>query len=79
MDSHLWDDLLLVIEEGEVVPIVGQALLTIKTETGPRLFRDILAEQLIEQLSVSPDTLPQKFCLMTLYVHIRTFTVIQHL
>lgn len=61
MDSNLWEDLLLVIEEGQVVPIVGQALLTVDTATGPRLYYDIIAEQLAEKLNVSPDSIPQGF------------------
>src|SRR4029450_12172364 len=44
--SIFWDTLLQLIEEGKVVPIAGQDLLTIDTPAGSRLLYAHLAEQL---------------------------------
>src|ERR1039458_5692241 len=58
MDTSLWEDLLLAVEEGQVVPIVGRDLLVIKTETGPRMFHELLAERLAAELNVRIENMP---------------------
>ena len=61
MDEHRWEDLLLALEEGHVVPIVGRDLAVVETPEGPRLYHRIVAERLAAELNVSPDRLPQEY------------------
>jgi len=62
-DDDAWDDLLNYIEERRVIPIVGPELLTVQTETGPRLFYDWLADKLAVKLNVDTSQLPQPYTL----------------
>ena len=62
-DEDAWDDLLNFIEERRVIPIVGPELLTIQTETGPRLLYDWLAERLAAKLGVDTSQLPAPYTL----------------
>ncbi len=57
--SIFWDQLILLIEEGKVVPVVGQDLLTIPESTGHKLLYPFLAERLATCLKVSCDDLPK--------------------
>ena len=57
-DKNLWEDLLLAIEEGSVVPIVGRELLLVDTDKGPRPFHQLVAEQLAAELKISTSALP---------------------
>ena len=59
LDDDAWDDLLNFIEERRVIPIIGPELLTVDTETGPRLLYDWLAEKLAIKLGVDTAQLPQ--------------------
>ena len=52
LDEDAWEDLLNFIEERRVIPILGPELLTVDTETGPRLLYDWIAEKLAAKLSV---------------------------
>jgi len=63
LDDDAWDDLLSFIEERRVIPIVGQELLQVATESGPRLLHDWLAEKLASRLSVDTTQLPQPYTL----------------
>jgi hypothetical protein len=56
--SRFWDQLLQLIEEGKVVPVVGQDLLAIPESTGHTLLYPYLAERLAKYLKVSADDLP---------------------
>ena len=56
--SIFWDQLLQLIEEGKVVPFVGQDLLTIPESTGHKFLYPYLAERLAKYLKVSADDLP---------------------
>src|SRR5947209_11875998 len=56
--SIFWDQLIQLIEEGKVVPVVGQDLLTIPDSTGHKLLYPFLAERLAKSLRVSADDLP---------------------
>src|SRR5882672_7144038 len=56
--SIFWDTLLQLIEEGKVVPIAGQDLLTVDTPAGSKLLYAYLAEELAGYLGVSADSLP---------------------
>jgi hypothetical protein len=60
-DTTLWEDLLLAIEEGQVVPLIGRDLLVVETDAGPRLYHHIVAERLAAQLNISPEHLPADF------------------
>ena len=63
LDDDAWDDLLNFIEERRVIPIIGPELLTVETETGPRLLYDWIAEKLAAKLSVDTAQLPQPYTL----------------
>jgi hypothetical protein len=56
-----WDELLLWIEEKGLIPIVGQDLLIVETDSGPMPFYDLLAKKLAEDLRIPPNKLPPKF------------------
>lgn len=60
-DITLWDDVLLAIEEGKVVPIVGRDLLVVETDAGPCLFHHLIAQRLASELGVATDQLPPEF------------------
>jgi hypothetical protein len=58
METAFWDDLLPLIEDGQVVPIVGRDLL----EMGPdKLFHRMVAEELATELQIPKDRLPPDF------------------
>lgn len=57
--SMFWDQLIQLIEEGKVVPIVGQDLLTIPESTGHTLLYPFLAERLAKYLGVRANDLPK--------------------
>ena len=61
LDEDAWDDLLNYIEERQVIPIVGPELLTVDTETGPRLYYDWLADKLAAKLGVDTARLPAPY------------------
>lgn len=51
-------DILQLIEEGQVIPVVGRDLLTVSDADGPKLLYPYLAEKLAVALEVSPENLP---------------------
>jgi hypothetical protein len=53
-----WDSLLLLIEEGRVIPVVGRDLLIVSDADGSKLLYPYLAEKLAIALEVSPEDLP---------------------
>ncbi|MES2899899.1 MAG: toll/interleukin-1 receptor domain-containing protein [Pseudomonadota bacterium] len=61
LDDDAWDDLLSFIEDKRVIPIIGPELLTVETDTGPRLLYDWLAEKLAAKLGVDVSLLPQPY------------------
>jgi len=63
LDEDAWEDLLNFIEERRVIPILGPELLTVETETGPRLLYDWIAEKLAAKLGVDTALLPQPYTL----------------
>ncbi len=63
LDDDAWEDLLNFIEERRVIPIIGPELLTVETQTGPRLLYDWIAEKLAAKLSVDTAQLPQPYTL----------------
>jgi len=63
LDEDAWDDLLSYIEERRVIPIVGPELLQVRTDKGPRLLYDWLAEKLAGRLNVDVSELPQPYTL----------------
>ena len=52
-----WDILLQLIEEGQVIPVVGRDLLTVSDGDGPKLLYPYLADKLADALEVSPKNL----------------------
>jgi len=63
LDDDAWEDLLNFIEERRVIPILGPELLTVETESGPRLLYDWIAERLAGKLGVDASQLPQPYTL----------------
>ncbi len=63
LDDDAWDDLLSYIEERRVIPIIGPELLQVRTDKGPRLLYDWLAEKLAGRLNVDVSQLPQPYTL----------------
>jgi hypothetical protein len=63
MDDDAWGDLIDYIEDRRVIPIVGPELLSVDTDTGPRLLYDWLAEKLAGKLSVDTTRLPENYSL----------------
>jgi hypothetical protein len=57
--SIFWDRLIHLLEEGKVVPVVGQDLLTIPEASGHTLLYPYLAERLAKYLRVPTDDLPE--------------------
>ena len=57
--SMFWDQLLQLIGEGKVVPVVGQDLLTVPESTGHTLLYPFLAARLAAYLRVRADGLPE--------------------
>lgn len=60
-DTELWENILLAIEDGQVVPIVGRDLLLVDTDAGPRPFHQLVAARLAAELRVPADLLPPAF------------------
>jgi len=54
-----WEGLIQLIEEGQVIPVVGRDLLVASDSGGPKLLYPYLAEKLAASLGVSSDDLPQ--------------------
>jgi len=57
--TRFWDQLLRLIEDDKVVPVVGQDLLTIPETSGQTHLYPYLASELATYLDVAPDNLPQ--------------------
>ena len=60
-DSDIWEDLILAIEEGQVVPILGRDLLTVEYEGKPYLLHHLVAQRLAADLKVDTSTMPATF------------------
>jgi hypothetical protein len=63
VDNLFWDDLLLYLEQKQVIPIIGQDLLTVEIEGRSVNAYRLVAERLAEELKISPALLPQDFTL----------------
>ena len=59
--NRFWDQLLRLIEEDKVVPVVGQDVLTIPESSGHTHLYPYLATRLAAYLEVSPENLPAGF------------------
>jgi hypothetical protein len=55
-DSDFWEDLLVFIEEGKVIPVIGEAVVTFGPDN--QNLYGWLAKSLAEKLQVPPDSLP---------------------
>ena len=58
--SIFWDQLLELIDDGRVVPVVGPDLIIIPTDSGPVPLYSYLAQRMAEYLQVSGDNLPPR-------------------
>jgi hypothetical protein len=63
VDDLFWEDLLLYLEQKQVIPIIGQDLLTVEIEGRSVNAYRLMAERLAEELKVSRELLPQDFTL----------------
>jgi hypothetical protein len=63
LDELFWDDLLLYLEQGQVVPIIGQDLLTVEIDGRSLNAYRLMAERLAADLKVSPELLRPDFTL----------------
>ena len=61
MDDFFWEDLLLYLKEKQVIPIIGQDLLTVEIKGRSVNAYRLMAERLAEELKVSRKLLPQDF------------------
>jgi hypothetical protein len=61
LPDYFWDDLISFIEEGLVVPIVGQELLRLEVGGVQTTLYRHLAELLANELSVPTDRLPPNY------------------
>jgi len=55
-----WEDLLDLIEDGQLVPILGKELLIVETPDGERHLEDLIVENLISSFKLSPDDFPER-------------------
>ncbi len=62
-DSLFWDDLLLYLEQKQVIPIIGQDLLTIEIEGRNVNAYRLMAERFADELRISRELLPHDFTL----------------
>lgn len=63
VENPFWDDLLLYLEQRQVIPILGQDLLTVEIQGRSVNAYRLMAERLAEDLKISRDLLPQDFTL----------------
>src|SRR5690242_5657904 len=57
--SIFWDQVIQLIDEGRIVPVVGPDLLTLPESSGNKLLYPFLAERLARYLRVSDKQLPE--------------------
>jgi len=62
-DNLYWDELLLYLEQGLVIPILGKDLLTLEIEGKPVNAYRLLADRLADELRISRNSLPEGFTL----------------
>jgi hypothetical protein len=58
-DDLFWEDLLLYLEQGQVIPIIGQDLLSVEIQGRSINAYRLMAERLAEDLKISTGLLPQ--------------------
>jgi hypothetical protein len=63
VDNLFWDDLLLYLEQRQVIPIIGQDLLTVEIQGRSINAYRLMAERLAEDLKISRELLPQDLTL----------------
>ena len=69
-----WEDLLDLIEDGQLVPVLGRELLLVKTDDGERQLEDVLVENLISSFKLSPEDFPEHCSLNEFSVrYLKTF------
>ena len=60
-DVDLWEDLLLAVEDGQVVPVVGRELLVVESGGETLLFHHLVARQLAAELRIPTPNLRDGF------------------
>jgi TIR domain/SIR2-like domain len=63
LNDLFWDDLLLYLEQKQVIPIIGQDLLSVEVDGGSVNAYRLIAECFAKELKISPELLPQDFTL----------------
>jgi hypothetical protein len=63
LNDLFWDDLLLYLEQKQVIPIIGQDLLSVEVEGRSVNAYRLMAERFAEELKISSELLPQDFTL----------------
>ena len=63
-DSDFWEDLLVFIEQGKVIPVIGEAVVTFGPDN--QNLYGWLAKSLAEKLQVPPDSFRQRLLSTTL-------------
>ena len=63
VDEYFWEDLLVSMEEGRVLPIVGPEIVTVPTPDGEETLEHHLAGRLAERLRVRADDLGPSYTL----------------
>lgn len=56
-----WEELMIFLEDGRVIPVVGPDLHVLQTENGPRTLYKCLAEQLAQSLQIPDDQCPPDY------------------
>jgi hypothetical protein len=62
-EPSFWNELLLYLEQGLVIPILGQDLLAVEYEGRTVNAYRLMAEKLAESLNLAPESLPNEFTL----------------
>jgi TIR domain/SIR2-like domain len=68
-DELFWNDLLLAIEKGKVIPVLGPDLLTVHIDGADLPLYVWLAQQLAVRNKIAPADLPPDFCLNDVVAH----------
>jgi hypothetical protein len=63
LDEDFWEDLLILLDEGKVIPVIGSGVVTMGEEQAP--FYPWLAKRLADKLGIPPDQLGDRADLNT--------------
>ncbi len=68
-DDLFWNDLLLSIEKGKLIPVLGPDLLSVHSDGAEMPLYRWLAQQLANKNQIAPSDLPPDFCLNDVVAH----------